>query len=58
MSRHDTVNDLLYSRELVERVEREARGATALPWWFYEVAAIIFVITVAASAAWPWGWAT
>lgn len=46
-----------YNRELVERVEREAREATALPLWFWEAAAIILVVAIAASAAAPWGFA-
>lgn len=48
---------LAYSHELAERVEREARDATALPWWFWEVAVILVVIVLISSSVWPMGFA-
>lgn len=51
----DSAPGLLYSAELVRRVEREARDATRLPWWFWEAGAVIFVVAVVASSVWPWG---
>jgi hypothetical protein len=36
---------------------REAREATALPWWWAEAAAVIFTATIAVSALLPWGFA-
>lgn len=53
-----TAPGMLYSNELADRVEREAREATRLPWWFWEAGAIIFVVAVASSAAWPMGLAS
>lgn len=50
--------DLDYSAELAERVNREAREATRLPWWFWEAAVVVFVGVIAASAAWPMGLAS
>jgi hypothetical protein len=47
-----------YSHQLAERVQREADAATALPWWFWEAAAVVFVLTLAISAAFPWGFAS
>ena len=35
----------------------QARADTALPWWFWEAAAVVFIGTLAISAVWPWGWA-
>ena len=34
-----------------------ANEATALPWWFWEAAAVVFVATLAISAVWPLGFA-
>lgn len=50
--------DLRFSADLVDRVEREAREATSLPWWFVEAGVLIVVIAVIASSVWPWGWAS
>lgn len=52
----DEVTDgLAYSAQLVARVHAEAEEATRLPWWFWEAALAVFVLTIAASAAWPMG---
>jgi hypothetical protein len=48
---------LEYSHELAERVQREADEACALPWWFWEAAAVVFVATIAISSIYPWGFA-
>lgn len=37
--------------------EVQARIDCALPWWWAEAAAAIFVATVAISALFPWGFA-
>ena len=50
-----TAPGMLYSSELAERVQREARDATALPWWFWELAAVVVVIVLALSALSPLG---
>lgn len=50
--------DLAYSHELVRRVHAEADAAIALPRWWPEAAAAVLVITLALSAAWPWGFAS
>lgn len=47
--------DLQASADLVRRVEREAREATALPWWFWEAAVVLLVLLLAWSAAQPYG---
>jgi hypothetical protein len=44
-----------YNAELVQRVQDEANAATALPWWWPEAALVIFVLTIALSAAFPLG---
>ena len=44
-----------YSAELVARVHAEAADATRLPWWFWEAAVAVLVLTLALSAAWPMG---
>lgn len=55
----DTVPaDMAYSAEVVARVEAEAAEAIALPWWFWEAAAVVFVATIAISAVFPLGFAT
>jgi len=43
--------------ELVDRVNAEADAATALPWWFWEAAIVVFFVTLLISALWPWGFA-
>lgn len=43
MSRRDT------------HMDRDA-GAD-LPGWFWIAAPVVFVLAIAASAVWPWGWA-
>ena len=35
----------------------QARADLALPWWFWELAAVVFVLAIALSAAFPWGMA-
>ena len=56
MAGTDTTDaDMAYSAELVARVQAEADAATALPWWFWEAAAVVFVGTLAISAVWPLG---
>ena len=52
-----TAADLAYSAELVARVNAEAHDATRMPGWFWFLAPLAFVGTVAASAVWPWSWA-
>jgi len=53
-----TIPDALeYSHELAERVQREADEACAMPWWFWEAAAVVFVATIAISSIYPWGFA-
>lgn len=52
-----TAADMAYNAELVARVEAEAAEAIALPWWFWEAAAVVFVATVAISAVFPLGFA-
>jgi hypothetical protein len=44
-----------HNAELVRRVEAEAAAATALPWWWPEAAAVVFILTVALSIAFPMG---
>lgn len=56
--RADVADQLRASAELVERVEAEARAATALPWWFWEAAALVFVAVLALSSLFPWGFAS
>ncbi len=52
----DEVTDgLAYSADLVARVHAEAEDATRLPEWFWEAAAVVFVLTIAASDVWPMG---
>lgn len=46
---------MLYSAELAQQVEDQARRDTELPAWFWVVAPIVMVGVIAASAAWPWG---
>lgn len=53
----DVADQLRASTELVERVEAEARAATALPWWFWEAAALLVVAVLALSSIFPWGFA-
>ena len=36
----------------------QARDDIALPWWFWEAAAVVFVATVAISAVFPLGFAS
>ena len=33
----------------------QARADLALPWWFWEAMAVVFVGTIAISAVYPWG---
>jgi len=47
--------DAALNAEIVARVEADAEKATALPWWFWEFAAVVVVGTIALSAAFPWG---
>lgn len=47
--------DDAYNAELVARVQAEADAAIALPWWFWEAAVVVFVLTIAISTIWPWG---
>lgn len=49
--------DLAYSHELVRRVHAEADEATRMPGWFWLLAPVTFVFSVAAAAVWPWSWA-
>lgn len=57
----DIADGLAYSAELAAhvelaaRVEQEAADATRLPWWFWEAAAVVLVLSIAASAVWPLG---
>lgn len=44
-----------YNAELVAKVEADAAEATRLPWWFPEAAVAVFIVTLALSAAFPWG---
>lgn len=44
-----------YNAELVAKVEADAAEATALPWWFPEAAVAVVILTLALSAAFPWG---
>ena len=53
-----TAADMAYSAELVARVEADAEQSLALPWWFWEAAAVVFVGTIALSAVWPLGFAS
>lgn len=47
-----------YHADLADRVEAEAAAATRLPsWWPFAVTAVL-VLTIALSAALPWGWAS
>jgi hypothetical protein len=39
--------------ELVARVNAEADAATALPWWFWEAAIVVFFVTLLISVLWP-----
>lgn len=41
---------------LQERIQREAADAVRMPAWFSPVAALVFVLAIAASAVYPWGW--
>lgn len=50
--------DLQYSRELAERVQREADDATRLPAWFWPLAIIALAGSVLLSAVFPMGWAS
>jgi hypothetical protein len=50
--------DLQYSRELAERVEREAEDATRLPVWFWPLAVVALAGSVLLSAVFPMGWAS
>lgn len=52
---HDDSDWLRYSRDLVERVHREADEACAMPWWFWEVAVILLVVVIISSSVWPMG---
>lgn len=36
----------------------QARADSALPWWFWEAAAVVFVATIAISAVFPLGFAS
>ncbi len=47
--------DDTYNAELVARVQAEADAATALPWWFWEAGAVVFVATIAISVLFPRG---
>jgi hypothetical protein len=53
-----TLPGMLCSHELAEQVQREADEATELPWWFWEAAVVVVVVTLALSAVYPWGLAT
>ena len=53
-----TAADMAYSAELVRREEADAEESLALPWWFWEAAAVVFVGTIAISAVWPLGFAS
>lgn len=47
------------SAELSRRsVEADAADATALPGWWPFAAKAVLVLTIALSAALPWGWAS
>lgn len=37
-------------------IEAEAAEAARMPGWFWFIGPIVFVLAVAASAAWPWRW--
>lgn len=54
----ETDDALAYNAELVQRVEREARDAVRLPGWFWEVAAVVIVMVLSVSVAWPMGFAS
>lgn len=47
---------LRYSAELAQRVNDEA--AHAVPPWFWAAGTAVVAISAAASALWPWGWAS
>ncbi|MEY2688776.1 MAG: hypothetical protein RL375_2974 [Pseudomonadota bacterium] len=50
-----TLPGMLDSHDLADRVQREADAACAMPWWFWEAAAAVLIITLALSAAFPLG---
>jgi len=54
----ETAAGLEYSHDLAQRVQREADEACRLPWWFWEAAIAIFILSIAGSAAFPWGFAS
>lgn len=49
------LDGLDYSRELVERVQREADECTFR--WFWRVAVLAIAVGALGSIFWPWGWA-
>jgi hypothetical protein len=44
--------------ELAHQVNAQAERDLALPAWFWPVAVVVFLLTIAASAVWPMGVAT
>jgi hypothetical protein len=55
---YDEAEATAYTDEIMARVDAETRDSTRMPWWFWEAAVVAVVLTLALSAAFPWGVAT